>query len=388
VHRRTVSQAPASSPEDVEVALHTHVGVHRWATTARMLCFDATPGSPWLLVPPAVRCAFDALASAGIPLADTAFGPPMLGVKCGCNDAFVVSLDASGDTSSDGDDAVAAIHTSCAHAGRTPPSGRVERSLLRPVVRGQTLGRWMRCDTADGRGRQAGAQTAVEPARADAVRTTVLDGRVGATQCIARRRRGCREQEWIIWTHEDSGVERARPLPALPPHAAGWLGRWRHQLAARSDTRGQLPWWALFRTESASTMRPRVVWPDLGRTPRATLIPAGNPTVALNSCYVARADELADAHALTALLNSAVAAAWLNILAEPARGGYRRYMGWTVGLLPLPQPWEETRSVMAPLAAAALDGAPPSEARLTETVVAAYGLDLDVLHPLLSWSAA
>lgn len=135
-------------------------------------------------------------------------------------------------------------------------------------------------------------------------------------------------------------------------------------------------------------MRPRVVWPDLGRTPRATLIPAGNPTVALNSCYVARADELADAHALTALLNSAVAAAWLNILAEPARGGYRRYMGWTVGLLPLPQPWEETRSVMAPLAAAALDGAPPSEARLTETVVAAYGLDLDVLHPLLSWSAA
>lgn len=184
MHRRTVSQAPASSPEDVEVALHTHVGVHRWATTARMLCFDATPGSPWLLVPPAVRCAFDALASAGIPLADTAFGPPMLGVKCGCNDAFVVSLDASGDTSSDGDDAVAAIHTSCAHAGRTPPSGRVERSLLRPVVRGQTLGRWMRCDTADGRGRQAGAQTAVEPARADAVRTTVLDGRVGATNAL------------------------------------------------------------------------------------------------------------------------------------------------------------------------------------------------------------
>ncbi len=383
-----MSEAPASSPADVEVALHTYVGVHRWATAARMLCFDTTPGSPWLLVPPAVRSAFDALARAGIPLADTAFGPPMLGVKCGCNDAFVVSLDTRGDGSSDGDDTVAAIHTLSARAGRMLRSGRIERSLLRPVVRGETLGRWMRCDAADGRGRPTGARTAIEPARADAGRTTVLDGRVGATQCVARRRRTCREQEWIIWTHEASSVERAPPLPALPPHAAGWLSRWRHQLAARSDTRGQLPWWALFRTESASATHPRVVWPDLGRTPRATLIPAGNPTVALNSCYVARAGDLVDAHALTALLNSAVAAAWLNILAEPARGGYRRYMGWTVGLLPLPQPWEEKRSVMAPLAAAALDGAPPSEARLTETVAAAYGLDLDALHPLLSWSGA
>ncbi len=381
-----MSGAPPSSPEDVEVALHTRVGVHRWATTVRMLCFDASPGSPWLLVPPAVRGAFDALAHAGIPLADTAFGSPMLGVKCGCNDAFVVSLGARGDDSRDDDDTVVAIRTSRGHARRTPHSGRVERCLLRPVVRGETLGRWMRCDPPDGRGRPTGARTAIEPARADAVRTTVLDGRAGATQCGARQRRACREPEWIIWTHEASGVERAPPLAALPPHAASWLGRWRHQLAARSDTRGQLPWWALFRTESASATHPRVVWPDLGRTPRATLIPAGDATVALNSCYVARAADLADAHALTALLNSAVVAAWLNILAEPARGGYRRYMGWTVGLLPLPQPWEETRSVMAPLAAAALDGAPPSEAQLTETVAAAYGLDLDALHPLLSWS--
>ena len=136
------------------------------------------------------------------------------------------------------------------------------------------------------------------------------------------------------------------------------------------------------------SMQPRVVWPDLGRAPRATLIPAGDPTVALNSCYIARARDLVDAQALTALLNSAIAAAWLNILAEPARGGYRRYMGWTVGLLPLPQPWERARSVMAPLAAAALAGSRPTDARLTETVAAAYGLDLDARRPLLSWSGA
>jgi hypothetical protein len=351
---------PATDQEDVEVALHTHVGLHRWTTSARTLCFDATPGSPWLLVPPAVRRGFDALVTAGIPLADTPFGPPMLGVKCGCNDAFVVEIDTR--DSDPGDDTVG-IRTSCAHAGRTPYAGRVERTLLRPVVRGETLGRWCRLSRPDDRGR-----TPAAPA----------DGRQPKT----------RGQEWVIWTHETGGVERAMPLSALPPHAAAWLGHWRHQLAARSDTRGQLPWWALFRTESASAVHPRVVWPDLGRTPRASLIPAGDPTVALNSCYVTRAQDLADAHALAALLNSAVAAAWLNILAEPARGGYRRYMGWTVGLLPLPQPWDKARSVMAPLAAAAIDGAPPSEARLTEVVAAAYGLDLDVLRPLLGWCGA
>jgi hypothetical protein len=93
-----------------------------------------------------------------------------------------------------------------------------------------------------------------------------------------------------------------------------------------------------------------------------------------------------DAQALTALLNSAVAAAWLNVLAEPARGGYRRYLAWTVGLLPLPSHWERAREILAPFTVDATRGAAPSEARLTEAVAVAYGLDLDALQPLLAWS--
>jgi hypothetical protein len=85
-------------------------------------------------------------------------------------------------------------------------------------------------------------------------------------------------------------------------------------------------------------------------------------------------------------LNSAIATAWLNVLAEPARGGYRRYLGWTVGLLPLPQPWEAARSRLASLTLRALDGKPPAEALLNEITAAAYGLELDALQPLLSWS--
>ena len=77
------------------------------------------------------------------------------------------------------------------------------------------------------------------------------------------------------------------------------------------------------------------------------MLPAGDPTVPLNTCYVLRCADACDAWVLAALLNSSLAAAWLNALAEPARGGYRRYLGWTVGQFPLPRDWERARSVLA-----------------------------------------
>jgi len=344
---------------DVHIVVHTAIGVHRWLDRASSLPFDATAGSPWLLLPPPVRAAFNAVAAAGVPLADTVFGSPMLGVKCGCNAAFVVTGDGSGPGPSNPDAAVVAIRASGACDARGPARrGPVERAMLRPVVRGQTLARW------------------AQPA-------PVWD----ASHCDPARRAPQRGQEWIIWTH-DPESDLGGPLRRLPPHAAQWLAQWRHRLAARSDTRGRLPWWALFRTESACSAQPRVVWADLGRMPRAAVLPARDASVPLNSCYVARAPGIIDAQALTALLNSAPAAAWLNALAEPARGGYRRYMGWTVALLPIPQPWERARSVMAPIAARAAHGTPPSESHLTATVAAAYGVDLAILQPLLAWSGA
>ena len=49
----------------------------------------------------------------------------------------------------------------------------------------------------------------------------------------------------------------------------------------------------------------------------------------------------------TAEVGNAVLPIPLNALAEPARGGYRRYLGWTVGQFPLPRDWERARSVLA-----------------------------------------
>ena len=123
----------------------------------------------------------------------------------------------------------------------------------------------------------------------------------------------------------------------------------------------------------------------MGRTPRALLLPAGDPTVPLNSCYVVPCDDHDDALALAALLNSSLAAAWLHVLAEPARGGYHRYLGWTVALLPLPRDWRCARKLLAPLAQRALDGKVPTDCELLEAATRAYRLRAADVAPLIAW---
>ena len=93
-----------------------------------------------------------------------------------------------------------------------------------------------------------------------------------------------------------------------------------------------------------------------------------------------------DAFALCALLNSPLAAAWLNAIAEPARGGYHRYLGWTCARLPLPADWPRARALLAPLGRGGAAGAPPSDALLTRVACDAYGIEPVVVAPLLDWN--
>jgi hypothetical protein len=116
----------------------------------------------------------------------------------------------------------------------------------------------------------------------------------------------------------------------------------RYELERRSDARGT-KWWALFRTEAARADMPRVVWADVTRVPRAAVLRAGDPTVPLNTCYALRCRDEVDALTLAALINSPLSAAWLRALAEPARGGYRRLLAWTMALLPVPDDWDRAR---------------------------------------------
>ena len=295
----------ASPPPDVALAMRRRTGIVHWMVRRSALGFDPDEGAPWLIIPPPARAVFDRLRAAGTPLHQTPLGRPMLGVKCGCNEAFVM---------------------------RDAP---VEVDVLRPVIRGEAMTRWR-----------------VEPTG-----------------------------EAIIWTHGADG----RVLPALPPRTRRWLERWRPRLAGRSDARGSC-WWSLFRTAAADCRRARVVWADVGKSPRAAVVAASDPTVPLNSCYVIACDREEDAHAFAALLNSTIAAAWLNALAEPARGGYRRYLGWTVALLPIPRDWERARTLLAPLGLRASTGREPGEDELSHAVARAYHLRLGDLEPLLAWT--
>jgi len=321
VARKRTDRSGDSRPA-VRAAVRTTQGTIRWTYPRELLPVDDTPGSPWVLIPPRARRAFDRVACAGVPLFRSDFGRPLLGVKTGCNSAYIVRVE-----SIDGD--VACISA----GGRT---GLIERGMLRPLIRGETLDKW------------------------------TLTG----------------PREYLLWPHDEHG----RPRRELPPLARRWLLPFHHLLSARSDLHGRSPWWSVFRTESASHERPRVVWADFGLTPRATILEAREPFVALNSCYVVSCATQSDAHALATLLNSSLAAAWLNSLAEPARGGYRRYLGWTLSLLPIPDGWNRARTLLAPLGARAMRGDIPTDDELLSAVLDAYQLSLTDVQPLLSWT--
>lgn len=306
--------ARAAVDDSAPVTLAASVGgvAREWRQPPGRVAYDASPGAPWLTLPPPARAAFDRLRAAGAPLALSHFGAPRLGVKSGCNVAFLVRVT---DTTERFARVVDADHE----------TGSVEHALLRPVLRGESIDAWERPPT----------------------------------------------REWIIWTHD----ERGAPLRRLPERARAWLGRRYGQLACRADGRGRR-WWSLFRTEAADSASPRVVWADFGRRPRALVLPAGDPAVPLNTCYVLRARDECDAFALAVLLNSPLSAAWLNALAEPARGGYRRYLGWTIGQLPIPRDWERVRAALA----AAARG---TDADLLEATLCAYGIELPDVADLL-----
>lgn len=305
-------------PPDLKATVHAARIAATWAMHPRELGIDDSPGAPWLLLPPLARRAFDAVREIGTPLSATMFGSPLLGVKSGCNGAFIMTL---GDGVLYADDGAAVD---------------VERELLRPLVRGECVLPW-RIESGN---------------------------------------------ERIIWTHGRDG----RPLERLPPRAERWFRAWRRRLVARADAHGSGRWWTLFRTEAAACDAARVVWADFGKSPRAAVLERGNPSVPLNTCYVARCADEQDAHALAAVLNSPLAAAWLGMIAEPARGRFRRYLGWTMSLLPLPSSWSAARETLAPVGERAAAGCPPDGAELLDVVTRAYGLRPRTIRPLLDWS--
>ncbi len=321
---------PSTPPEHVRVHVMRGTHDHAFTLPSGSLSLGGEPSAPWLLLPPDVRSAFELLRRAGPALGDAGLGRPTLGVKCGCNDAFLVAAFEHDD------------HLATVAAGER--TGTIERTLLRPALTGQALGNPSRTDPA-------------QVAR-DALR--------------------------IVWTHDRDG----KPLTTLPPRAARWMQRWKPRLEGRRDSNHRMPWWTLFRTDAARAETPRLVWADFGRSLRTVVLNSGDPTVPLNTCYVLRTANLDDAYALDALLSSSVAGAWLDAIAEPARGGWRRYLGWTVCSLPVPEDWLRARVLLAAIGRRRAMGDLPSPEEHLAVVASAYRVDVTQIAPLLAWQFA
>jgi hypothetical protein len=305
--------------------LHRSRTAAHWSSPAASIPLDESPGAPWLLLPPAARRSFEMIRAAGTPMSDSPFGRPLLGVKCGFNDAFIVRVTANGGESA----------RVLATNGR---EGIVEAAALRPVLRGQEVRPWR----------------------------TALDG------------------DHIVWTHGADGG----PMVKLPDQVAKWMSPYRRSLVARSDARVAKRWWSLFRIDAAAADKPRVVWADIGRSVRASVLEAGDDTVPLNTCYVVRCRSMEDALALCVLLNASLSSAWLSVIAEQARGGYRRYLGWTMSLLPIPRAWAACAPALARLGERAMsDAGAADEDEILDAVITAYGLKRRDLAPLIAWAA-
>ena len=315
-------EAPPADPATVRVTVHRKRLAIAWEAPSAHLSFDNSPGAPWIVLPPDARRAFARVMEAGTPLEASQLGTPLLGVKCGCNDAFLVTA--------------AALEAGETVVSSVRGNVRLDASLLRPVLRGEHVRRWRSPGTG----------------------------------------------EWIVWTHGRDG----RALATLPTATARWLGRWRSDLAARSDARGNGAWWSLFRVEGARNDRPRVVWADVSRGPRATVLPAASPVIPLNSCYVLPCRDDVDAAALVTLLNSPLTAAWLDAIAEPARGGYRRYMAWTMSCLPIPFNWARAREILAPLGVRAVAGETVADSEVFGATCEAYGFGVRGVAALVEWT--
>jgi hypothetical protein len=103
-------------------------------------------------------------------------------------------------------------------------------------------------------------------------------------------------------------------------------------LRRRADYRGGAVW-QLFRIRLGVAPF-RVVWSDIGKRLAAAVL--DRDIVPLNTVYGIATREACDAAALAALFNTRWLTALARLVADPARGGFRRFNARVVRSLPVP----------------------------------------------------
>ena len=247
--------------------------------------FADDPQSPWLMASPEAIAAFRRMQEGNPLLGEIEALRPRRGVLTDANRLFIVRRV---EPSDDPNEVVVEMESG--------ELVRVERSLLRPLLRGENIQAW---------------------------RFEV--------------------QEWILWTHDDVTGEVLRDLP---PKAKDYFQRHRKALENRSGYRSRLPIWALFSVNPAK-LGDKVAWQELTDKMDAVFVPAkheGKLLVPLHTTYLLPVPNEEVGLAIEAWFNSLPVRCYLSAYAERARGSYFRHFAWVVACLPLPRPilrlWE------------------------------------------------
>jgi len=180
----------------------------------------------------------------------------------------------------------------------------------------------------------------------------------------------------ILWPYG----EDMKPLTTLPSPLWAHFDDWREELMARSDWRASTPIWSLFRVQEALGA-PKVAWRDMSPLLEACVLDA--ETMPLNTAYYIACADTRRARALVALCHSAPVRAYVRVLAERARGGWRRHFAWVMAMLPLPSPWLMWWEGKGREPTALLDAARARDLDSIDALVAGlYGLDAASLQAM------
>lgn len=133
----------------------------------------------------------------------------------------------------------------------------------------------------------------------------------------------------VLWPYDAHG----RILQTLDPDANAYFETHRAALERRADHNTCAPLWQMFRVHE-SMIGPKVVWRDMGPQMEACAVDAS--TLVLNTAYYIPCADDVRAWALSVFLNHPHTRAFCKVLAERARGGWRRHFAWTLCMAPIP----------------------------------------------------
>ena len=170
---------------------------------------------------------------------------------------------------------------------------RIEKSLLRPLVRGRNIKDW-----------------------------------------------NFNVREWIIWTHDEEG----KVLTKLPKEGKKYFETYKEALRKRSDYKRKMPYWIIFRV-SPLTLSKKVAWREVSTRMESVYMPEnvddellGQSTlVPLKSVFFISIKHNSLGYALSALLKSEILNCFMMTFARRARGGYFGFSSPVVGSVPVPE---------------------------------------------------